>query len=130
MKTRSSVFVTVALAALFHAAAHPRRTISLASVLGTVVAASAPQQTGAAVLSVASGFATQSGTGNPLAGSPLILFKESFGGFMKRTGMFQGPPGTTVKESPLAVWASACRSGSPICKQALYEMRPFSVGEA
>lgn len=89
-----------------------------------------PGSAGPAVLSVASGFTTQPGTVNPLAGNPLILFKESFEHFLRRTGMFQGPPGSSVNMSPLAAWAYSCKIGSPVCKQALYEMRPNSVGEA
>jgi hypothetical protein len=87
-------------------------------------------QTGNAVLSVASGLPTQPGTVNPLAGKGVVLFKQSFGGFLKSKGMFQGPPGSTIKQSPLGVWAYACQTGSPACKQALYEMRPNSVAEA
>lgn len=44
--------------------------------------------------------------------------------------MFQGPPGAPVKLPPLGVWAYSCQTGSPACKQALYEMRPLSAGEA
>ncbi len=84
---------------------------------------------GTAVLSVASGFATQPGAADPLAGRSLVLFKESFGGFLQRKGMFQGPPGSASKQSPLAVWAYACQTGSPACQQALYEMRPNSASE-
>ena len=47
--------------------------------------------------------------------------KESFGEFLKKKGMFQGPPGSTVKASPLAVWAYASRTGSPVATQAIYE---------
>jgi hypothetical protein len=28
------------------------------------------------------------------------------------------------------VWAYSCQTGSPVCKQALYEMQPNSAGEA
>ncbi len=44
--------------------------------------------------------------------------------------MFQGPPGATVKVSPLAAWAYACTTQSPVCQQALYDARPNSVAEA
>ena len=86
-------------------------------------------QTGNAALAVASGLPTQPGIVNPLAGKGVVLFRESFGGFLKRKGMFQGPPGSTIKQSPLAVWAYACQTGSPVCQQALYEMRPNAVAE-
>lgn len=92
-------------------------------------AAGALPQTGAAVLSVASGFPTPPGAANPLAGRTVVLFRESFGGFLRRKGMFQGPPGAVVRQSPLGVWAEACKMGSPACQQALYEMRPNSVSE-
>src|SRR5688500_4158277 len=82
-----------------------------------------PQQTGNAVLSVASGFATQPGTVNPLAGRGVLLLKESFENFLRRTEMFKGPPGSTSRVSPLVAWAYACRTESPVCKQALYEAR-------
>lgn len=116
METKPAVFVLTALAALLQAT--------------TNIGQTARGPDGSAVLSVASGFATQPGTVNPLAGRPLILFKESFENFLHRKGMFQGPPGSPVKTSPLAAWAYACKTGSPACKQALYEMRPASVGEA
>ena len=87
-------------------------------------------QAGTAVLLVASGFATQPGAANPLAGKPLVLFRESFGEFLKKQGMFQGPPGAQTKLPPLGVWAYACQTGSPVCKQALYDMQHNSAGEA
>lgn len=85
-------------------------------------------QTGNAVLSVSSGLA-QPGAMNPLAGKGVVLFKESFNGFLKRKGMFQGPPGANIKQPPIGVWAYACQTGSPVCQQALYEMRPNAVAE-
>ncbi len=82
-----------------------------------------------AVLTVTSAFAAQTGAANPLASKPLVLFRESFGEFLKRKGMFKGPPGSPAKIPPLGVWAYACQTGSPACKQALYEMQPLSAGE-
>jgi len=117
MKTRIAFLVT--LAALFQAATDLDRTSS-----------ATPQQTGTAVLSVASGFATRPGTVNPLAGKTMVLFKESFESFLRRKGMFQGPPGSSARVSPLAAWAYACTTQSPVCQQALYEARPNSVSEA
>ena len=43
--------------------------------------------------------------------------------------MFEGPPGSPTKATPLAVWAYACQTQSPMCQQALYEMRPNAVSE-
>ena len=118
MKTKPAVLVVVVVVmvvALFQAAISTAQTGSGSA--------------GTAVLSVASGFATPSGAVNPLAGSPLVLFKESFGGFLKRKGMFKGPPGSPTKQPPLEVWAYACTTGSPACKQALYEMRSNAASE-
>ena len=86
--------------------------------------------TGAAVLSAESGIATQPGSPNPLAGRGVLLLKESFEKFLTRTRMFEGPPGTTVKVPPLEVWAHACRSDSPVCKQALFDARASFVTNA
>jgi hypothetical protein len=128
MKTRIAVLAVVLLA-LLQAVIVIGRTSRTGPGLGSVVK-SGPQQTGTAVLSVASGFATQPGTVNPLAGKTYVLFKESFEGFLRRRGMFQGPPGSTVKVSPLAAWVYSCQTQSPVCQQALYEARPNSVSEA
>jgi hypothetical protein len=120
MKTRSSLIAGLAVAALLQ----PALT---AGAFGAFVTTPGPEQAGAAVLSVSSGFTTSP---NPLAGRTMVLFKESFGASLKRTGTFQGPPGSTMKESPLAVWVYACQTRSPTCQQALYEARPNSVSEA
>ena len=105
-------------------------SLHAAVTLGQTTGASAGSQTGTAVLTVTSGFAAQPGTVNPLAGKPLALFRESFGDFLKKKGMFQGPPGSPAEMPPLGVWAYACQTGSPACKQSLYEMQPLSAGDA
>jgi hypothetical protein len=98
-------------------------------------ATAAPARPGAApaaanaVLTITSGFAAQPGTVNPLASKPLILFRESFGEFLKRKGTFQAPQSSPTRVPPLGIWAYACQAGSPVCKQALYEMQPLSAGE-
>jgi hypothetical protein len=117
MKPRITVSAVVGMAAL---------VVAVAGTGASSVAGLTPQ-TGNAVLTVTSGFTTSP---NPLAGRTMVLFKESFGGFLKRKGWFQGPPGATVKESPLAVWVYSCRTGSPVCQEALFEARPNSVAEA
>jgi hypothetical protein len=71
---------------------------------------------GTSVLSVVSGLPGQPGGANPLAGKTLVLFKESFAGFLKRKGMFQGPPGSSNNVSPLAAWIYACKTSSPVCQ--------------
>jgi hypothetical protein len=88
------------------------------------------RQTATAVLSVNSGFPSQTGVGNPLAGKTFVLFKESFSAFLQRTGKFQGPPGRTATASPLAAWVYSCQIQSPACAQTLYDARPNSVAEA
>jgi hypothetical protein len=130
MKTTFVVLASVALALLLQAATNTNQAGRTGTGFGSAITSAIPQQTGTAVLSVASGFATQTGTVNPLAGKTMVLFKESFENFLRRTGMFQGPPGATVKVSPLAAWAYACTTQSPVCQQALYDARPNSVAEA
>lgn len=125
MKARTVALTLAAAAALLQAFANPGQT----SGAGPAAGGGSPQ-TGTAVLTVASGFAAQPGTLNPLAGKPLVLFRESFDAFLKRKGMFQGPPGAPTQIPPLGVWAYSCQTGSPACKQALYEMQPLSAGEA
>lgn len=88
------------------------------------------QQTATAVLSVNSGFPSQPGIDNPLAGKTFVLFRESFAAFLQRTGRFQGPPGSTAKALPLAAWVYSCQIQSPACTQTLYDARPNSVSEA
>src|SRR5712691_9626502 len=108
MKIRIAVPAIVVLTALLQAVIVIGNASRAGTRIGAVITTAIPQQTGTAVLSVASGFATQSGAVNPLAGRSLVLFKESFENFLRRKGMFQGPPGSTVKVSPLAAWAYAC----------------------
>ena len=119
MKTKlTALFVTVLVTLLL--------SITSPGRLGSVRTDAAARQGGAAVLSVASGFGTQP---DPLAGRHPVLFKQSFGEFLRRQGMFQGPPGTRVTASPLKVWAESCKMQSPACQQALYDMRPNTVAE-
>jgi hypothetical protein len=94
---------------------------------GNVAASFINQQAGSAILTVTNGFPP--GAGNPLVGRTLVLFKESFDGFLRRTGMFAGPPGSPSKVPPLYAWSYACRSSNPMCQQALYEMHSASAGE-
>ena len=130
MKPRSAFLVLAALAAFLQASGWMGQTEEPGASQGSLLVNVISHQTGNAVLSVSSGLPSQPGAVNPLAGKGVVLFKESFGGFLKRKGMFQGPPGSTTKQSPLGVWAYACQTGSPVCQQALYEMRPNSVAEA
>ena len=94
---------------------------------GNVAASFINQLAGSAILTVTNGF--PAGAGNPLVGRTFVLFKESFGGFLSRTGVFAGPPGSPSKVPPLYTWSYACRTSNPMCQQALYEMRSASAGE-
>jgi len=123
MKARTAVLTLAAAAALLQ-----MFTGLSGAAPGSAVGGGSPQ-TGTAVLTVTSGLAAQPGAVNPLAGKPLVLFRESFDAFLRRKGMFQGPPGAPAKLPPLGVWANSCQTGSPACKQALYEMQPNSAGE-
>jgi len=96
-------------------------------VSGNAAASFISQQPGSAILTVTNGF--PAGAGNPLVGRTFVLFRESFGGFLRRTGMFAGPPGSPSNVPPLYTWSYACRTSNPMCQQALYEMRSASAGE-
>lgn len=127
MKTRFAIFAVVAVLALLPAATNIAQTGN--PTPGALVTSATTSQAGTAVLSVVSGFRAQPGTVDPLVGKHLVLFKEGFENFMRRTRMFEGPPGSPTKATPLAVWAYACQTQSPMCQQALYEMRPNAVSE-
>jgi hypothetical protein len=130
MKIRISVLAIVLLTALLQAVIVIGNASRAGARLGADLTTAISQQSGTAVLSVASGFSTQPGTVNPLAGKTYVLFKESFAGFLRRKGMFQGPPGSTTRVSPLAAWVYSCQIQSPVCQQTLYEARANSVSEA
>lgn len=106
MKTLTTVFVLAAVVALLQASINNGQASSDSSGLAVGQTAS----TGPVVLSVSGGFTTSP---NPLAGRTMVLFKESFGVFLKRRGMFQGPPGSSLRQSPLAVWVTACQTALP-----------------
>ena len=129
MKNRIAILAVVAVVALLQAATTLAQTRRGNPAPGALVTSATSPQAGTAVLSVASGFQTQPGTVDPLFGKTLVLFKEGFENFMRRTRMFEGPPGSSVKASPLAVWVHACQTQSPVCQQALHEMRPNAVSE-
>jgi hypothetical protein len=123
MKVRTATFTLAAAAALL------QTFTALGGAAPVFAVGGGGTQAGTAILTVTSGLAAPPGAANPLAGKPLILFRESFDAFLRRRGMFQGPPGAPAKLPPLGVWAYSCQTGSPACKQALYEMRPLSAGE-
>ncbi len=84
-------------------------------------------QAATAVLSTASGFASEPGAANPLAGAHLLLMKESFGDYMNRNRMLQGPPGSSGNISPLAIWADSCRRGLSLCKDTMLEAQSIFI---
>ncbi len=129
MKPRHFFLVAATLFAFLQAVGQTAQPGKPGTSPAMIIPSVTSRQTDNARLFVTSGLPTQPGIVNPLAGKGVVLFKESFGGFLKRKGMFQGPPGSNIKQSPLAVWAYACQTGSPVCQQALYEMRPNSVAE-
>lgn len=90
--------------------------------------AAAGKATGNAVLSVESGLGAAAGSGDPLGGRPVFLFKESFRDFLRREvfGGMQLP----ANVSPLAAWAEACRTGNQLCRDALRETQPIFAGQA
>ena len=80
----------------------------------------------AAMLSIASGFAAQSGATNPLAGKTILVSKESFENVLTKAGWVQ--PGSPVKA--VAVWAHACETQNPLCQQGIEALRPYLVASA
>lgn len=75
-----------------------------------------------AVLSITNGMPSQ-GTVKPLNGAPIFLLKDSFDSLLRKTGLFEGPPGATVKVTPIRIWVTSCSTGSPLCQQIFYEIQ-------
>jgi len=65
---------------------------------------------GNATLTVASGFATQPGVPDPLAGRPYLLLRKSYGDTLAQAGVVV-PAGV----SPYKYAGAACSTGSPDC---------------
>ena len=79
-----------------------------------------------ATLSIVSGFATQAGVLNPLAGKTFLISKESFENVLAKAGWIQ--QGSSAKA--LSAWAYACKSQNPLCQQGIEALRPYLVGSA
>jgi hypothetical protein len=93
------------------------------SATPNAAAAGAAPSPGNASLSIASGFANQPGAGNPLAGRPMTLMKESFDNVVRKSGV-QIPAGTSAYHAFLA----ECQKGPNQCKQLLTAMAAYSAG--
>ena len=110
MKTRQTVLCVVAAVALWQPAA----------------SAGAPPQAGAATLTVTGGLPPQPGAANPLAGRPVTLLKQSFEQFLRKDGIWEGPPGGQ-KVHPLLGWVSTCVTGqADVCSYPFHQM-PSSI---
>jgi hypothetical protein len=68
--------------------------------------------TGNAVLSILSGFPSQAGAQNPLAGHPYVLLRESFTAAISRAGVSVSPGTSAYK-----VFGTACGQRTPDCQK-------------
>ena len=101
-------------------------TVASPSATGTSTAPTATPPATSASLLLVSGFATQPGVVNPLAGKSVLVVKDSFENILAKAGWI--PPGSTAKALP--VWARACETRSPLCQQGIDELRPYIVATA
>lgn len=86
---------------------------------------STTNETVPAVLNISSGFGAQP---NPLAGRELIVLNQSWEDVLRKAG-FQDPPRAMSKRSAVAIWAAACQSQTPACKQGIDAMKGSYVGK-
>ena len=56
------------------------------------------------------------------------MLKASFEEALRNDG-FQDPPGAAVKRSAVAIWAAACKSQTPMCKQGIDALQGFYAGK-
>ncbi len=111
------------------------RIVGLLAVLAMVCMSGASAQTstgeaGPSLLRITCDLKASAGGANPLAGRHFVLMKQSFNDYLKQNHKFEGPPGTTVKFSPLTAWAYASRTGNPIAQQTILEARAILVAAA
>jgi hypothetical protein len=78
---------------------------------------------GTGALSIAAGFVGQ--LSNPLAGVPVLFLKESAEDVLRKDG-FVNPAG----KSALALWAEACKTGSPNCAKGTQAIQRARVNAA
>ncbi len=80
---------------------------------------------GNAVLTIASGFPSQPGAPNPLAGRPLVLLRDDYDTALKKGGVTL-PPGTTGQK----YLASVCATRTPECQKAIAAIQANAVSAA
>ena len=78
---------------------------------------------GTGALSIVASFSGQSS--NPLAGAPVLFLKESVEDVLRKDG-FVSPAG----KSALALWAEACKTGSPNCAKGTQAIQRARVNAA
>ena len=93
-----------------------------AAKTNTAAAGATPSAANAS-LSISSGFPTQPGAPNPLAGRAMILLKESFNNIVRNSGI-QIPAGTSAFHALQA----ECQKGPNECKQLLSAVAAYSAG--
>jgi hypothetical protein len=81
---------------------------------------------GPPVLTVTNGFIGQAA--NPLSGRELLVLKASFEDALRKAG-FQDPASAAMKRSAVAIWAAACKSQTPMCKQGIDALQSFYAGK-
>jgi hypothetical protein len=77
-------------------------------------------------LSIVSGFATQPGVVNPLAGKTVLVMKDSLENILANAGWI--PPGSSTRA--VTAWAHACETRNPLCQQGIEQVRPYVVASA
>ena len=98
-------------------------TASAPTASQPATSASAPSTTQAlpASLAVTSGFLSQSGAANPLAGKTVIVLKDSFANILARSG-WSAPA--------LLSWARVCETNGAECQRGIQEIGPYYVSRA
>ena len=104
-----------------------RPATTAASPSGIATAAPNATQSGpSSSLSIVSGFATQPGVVNPLAGKTVLVVKDSLENILAGAGWI--PPGSSA--TAVASWAHACEKSNPSCQQGIDQIRPYVVASA
>src|SRR6185436_3871143 len=83
--------------------------------------ASSTTQAAPASLAVTSGFLSQPGAANPLAGKTVIVLKDSFASILARSG-WSAPA--------LLSWARVCETNGAECQRGIQEIGPYYVSRA
>jgi hypothetical protein len=96
------------------------RGTATANFGGTLSTPDAPL--GNATLSVVSGLPAQPGAGNPLAGRPLLLLRDSYANSIAKSGVTL-PPGVSVYKFV----GTACASRTPDCQKMMDAVKAASI---